>query len=653
MRRDSKAFRERFQRWKAGEAVYDAGKPIEHYTDGTEPDALRTAAPIRNQYRQTVLDLNKAIEAIRRTNTAQVNVDTRSATERQRVNKQAAIDREQYRKEQQKQKNEEAFWNLVNLTSPSTYIGQAIGQPIEGAAALATDALAFGAAGALKSGVKSVINTVGRVGSAVGETINSAVNKLPWTYRIPENPNMAYRRMSPLERDWLMGGNELSTRSTNVLTETEREAAVAAEKAVNPNRRFVLFKAGAEHGGRKQFAKGQPWKGTTVTHGEEQVLAIPGEGLPWVSGRHYKGPQGTGFKVGEVPFEEAPFGSHIDLLTKEGYTGVNPSLLDGSVIYSPFKIFGHNFGYKKLYPANTSTPIGLRSSEPLIARGTPDITAENAAYSLPGAKDEFKKYLYDIITHRSAKELIEEGDPILPWTSGQVVDMNTPDELKQMYYNSVLPRMRNMRVGWHGGLIRPTVKSNVDAALERGYSVYDKDIWDKSSASKYAGFYDPRTNHIAVEQGHEDFALGHEYRHRLDKLLPKSSMESDIIEGAYDNDFLMLSERYPELNGVRMADEAVTTNFDARLQAIGKYHALNTDWKLQNKIIDKLSDDEIIEAVYNSNGYGHRYILWLENNGKLDTSAARKAFADKHRDAMKFVGAFGIPATLALPQLNK
>lgn len=36
MRRDSKAFRERFQRWKAGEAVYDAGKPIEHCADGRE-----------------------------------------------------------------------------------------------------------------------------------------------------------------------------------------------------------------------------------------------------------------------------------------------------------------------------------------------------------------------------------------------------------------------------------------------------------------------------------------------------------------------------------------------------------------------------------------------------------------------------------------
>lgn len=194
----------------------------------------------------------------------------------------------------------------------------------------------------------------------INHYINVAYNKLPWTYKIPENSNMAYRRMGPLERDWLMKGNELSTRETNALTEVEEEVARAASKK---GKRFSLFKAGAEHGGRKQFAKGQPWKGTTVTHGEEQVLAIPGKGLPWVSGKHYRGPQGNSFGVGDVSFEEAPFGSHIDLLTENGYSGVNPSLLEGSVIYSPYKIFGRNFGYKKIYLKN--------------AARTPTITAKN------------------------------------------------------------------------------------------------------------------------------------------------------------------------------------------------------------------------------------------------------------------------------------
>lgn len=167
-----------------------------------------------------------------------------------------------------------------------------------------------------------------------------------WTYGIPENSSMAYRIMGPVERDWILQGNELSARATNAAAEAEANAVKAANKG-----RFQLFKAGAEHGGRKQFAKGQPWKGTTTTHGKKQYLAIPGENLPWVSGRHYAGPQGYGFRAGEIPFEEAPFGSHIDLLTDEaGFSGVNPSLIDGSVIYSPFDLFGRDFGYKILKP---------------------------------------------------------------------------------------------------------------------------------------------------------------------------------------------------------------------------------------------------------------------------------------------------------------
>lgn len=242
------------------------------------------------------------------------------------------------------------------------------------------------------------------------------------------------------------------------------------------------------------------------------------------------------------------------------------------------KIFGTAFDVATLYvPAARvgwnmmkGAAGALKSGVGAAARGAKNyvrygISADSSPYTLPEGTNTFKKYLYDHITHHSAKELIENGDQFRLWRDGQVVDMNTPDELKQMYYNSVLPRMRNMRVGWHGGLLRPTVKSNVDAALERGYSVYDKDIWNKSSSSLYEGFYNSNTGHIAVKQGSEDFALGHEYRHRLDKLLPKSSAESDILGGAYDIDFLKLSEYYPELKDVRMADEAVTTNFDARL----------------------------------------------------------------------------------------
>ena len=34
--------------------------------------------------------------------------------------------------------------------------------------------------------------------------VERMIKGIPWTYRIPENPNMAYRIMGPLERDWIM-----------------------------------------------------------------------------------------------------------------------------------------------------------------------------------------------------------------------------------------------------------------------------------------------------------------------------------------------------------------------------------------------------------------------------------------------------------------
>lgn len=94
----------------------------------------------------------------------------------------------------------------------------------------------------LKTAGKRLINSVGDNLSTRG-----------WTYRIPQDENMAYRIIGPLERDWILEGNELSTRATNSLTKAEEIAAR------NKSGRFNLFKAGAEHGGRKQFAKGQPW----------------------------------------------------------------------------------------------------------------------------------------------------------------------------------------------------------------------------------------------------------------------------------------------------------------------------------------------------------------------------------------------------------
>lgn len=317
-------------------------------------------------------------------------------------------------------------------TMPAIALAPVIGSKIGGAAINS----AFGAHGlnhAINEGIDGIGDAVttgleliplsqlakpaiGVVGRAVERGMNSVKNRLPWTYNIPENPNMAYRRMGPLERDWLMEGNELSTRSTNALTEAEEEAARTA--ATRSGRRFTLFKAGAEHGGRKQFSKGRPWNGTTVTHGEEQILAIPGKDLPWVSGKHFRGPHGKGFGAGEVPFEEAPFGSHIDLLTEEGYTGVNPSLLEGSVIYSPFKILGRNFGYKKLYPKIRKNNRPLKKFEDgknALLSSTPKLSnIPKFNFDAPDIEKVVPKYEEIKPAIETPVEPVKQREPIIP-----------------------------------------------------------------------------------------------------------------------------------------------------------------------------------------------------------------------------------------------
>ena len=60
-----------------------------------------------------------------------------------------------------------------------------------------------------------------------------------------------------------------------------------------------------------------------------------------------------------------------------------------------------------------------------------------------------------------------------------------------------------------------------------------------------------------------------------------------------------------------------------------------------NEIIDRLSDDEIVEAVEFSNGYGNKYIKVLRERGMLNKKVIKAM-----REAMKYVGAFSSPLVI-------
>lgn len=612
MRRDVNAFRERFKRWQAGEQVYDKGQVV-HAAMGLDGEEVTDAI----QRRQLPLEY----QGVTRRTTADINQERLAEV---MARNQASVVPAQHVPQQlqdyYRQKDETARWAAQKkaVEEGTDEMMKAIVSSVA-----SPEALVMGGA------IGGAIKGVGAVAKAVPKIVKAVKN---WRPIVPSNPDRYYRIVGEV-------GDPIGDAIRSGVIRGPGANPTAREALQEANNASGKISLAAKAHSYPMFAKGSTWKGSNSR-------AAGDSGKPFV----IRSKEDTG----PIVWEE----SNKDFRHK-GHSGIFRPSFFGDVNASPTQYFEYweplRFGYmRREFPTldidPAVTPRGLLSNEPLIAKGT----VGGDIYRMEGGNDVFKKWMYDKITHSSLEQLLRDY-PDIPSAlyDGLVVDKPTPEELRQIFNNSVLPRMRNMRAGWHGGLLRPTVKSNVDAALDRGYTVYDKTIWDKSSWKDFAGFQNSETGHIAIRDGLEDFALGHEYRHRLDGLLPKSSMESDILEGAYDLDFLRLSEYYPELEGVRMAPEAVTTNFDARLNAIGKYHLLNTDWRLQNKIINKLSDDKIIDAVRKANGYGRRYIEWLEQNGKLATDAMKKAFADKHRDAMRFVGAFGVPTVLSVPQLNK
>jgi hypothetical protein len=44
-----------------------------------------------------------------------------------------------------------------------------------------------------------------------------------------------------------------------------------------------------------------------------------------------------------------------------------------------------------------------------------------------------------------------------------------------------------MRPGYRGGILRPTVKANVEEALNRGYTVYPEEVFNKAGKENTLG----------------------------------------------------------------------------------------------------------------------------------------------------------------------
>ena len=156
MYRDPKAFRDRFNRWKEGKPVYQAGRPLPARDEGNPGTITRVYQPYYDTDGTLIRNVNAELPEITITNDIQhkdwsthvpknavVQPDYRSQYQQNSAQKEAQYTAQQYQKQKDDAKRTEGIQNLLKLTQPSTYIEAISGIDLGDAGKLATD-LAIG-----------------------------------------------------------------------------------------------------------------------------------------------------------------------------------------------------------------------------------------------------------------------------------------------------------------------------------------------------------------------------------------------------------------------------------------------------------------------------------------------------------------------------
>lgn len=267
-------------------------------------------------------------------------------------------------------------------------------------------------------------------------------------------------------------------------------------------------------------------------------------------------------------------------------------------------------------------------------------------YRMPGgekASDKIRKW----IAQQELSGNYDWPDPI--WGRSGVAEgkkyTKYPSTVIQNLENSIHPRMKTMRP-W---LTSEEFAKQFVGSADGKWTSHPVETFKSAygDGTTVIGQYSPDTGNIAVRAGSDvESVLLHEIRHKLDDGLPLTEEEENILHAAYGDKFLEVPKVDPGWEETGLGrdydiwEEAVTTNRDARDKALGKVKAREWSPDLQNKLIDKLSDQQILEAVSNANGYGRAFVDNLIGDGPLDASLVSKEQIKAWREAMKKVGMY-------------
>ena len=260
------------------------------------------------------------------------------------------------------------------------------------------------------------------------------------------------------------------------------------------------------------------------------------------------------------------------------------------------------------------------------------------------AREELAGTFKPIDLHDIAKSAYVKDMGRMGILEGKKYD-NYNSVVQSVLENSIYPRMQAMRQ-W---IPQEKFQRMFNTIADGRWTMHPVDTFKKAFGKNTTvnGLYTPSTGNIAVRAGGggDDISdiLLHEIRHKIDDGIPLTEEETNILRAAYGDKFMEIPKVSPDWDDTGigadydMWPEAVTTNRDARSMALGPMERRMNVYQ-QNLVIDKLSDQQILEAVANANGYGRRFVDNLIGDGPLDASLVSKEQIKAWREAMKKVG---------------
>lgn len=531
------------------------------------------------------------IQKTRQHQYAEFRPDNRSSWEKQQGQARAQQEYARYQKAQQDQKAQESFDKLMHATLPSTYIESITGQNFGPVGRFVIDMATPGAIG----GAGKVLRTAGRgVSKGLKRTLTSIKTEGGFPVSTPYTGKRFGKVTAwvPTNRSPFKGISYLST------GKPEPEGV-----PIN----YIRSKVSGD--ARKLYDVGI-----------RQAQESGNKGL--VVGRYLE----SAPKSLRTYDHYYPDRVHLD----NGGTYTNYGMVEGpnKTVFSLDDFYKeHNAGNRVSLPGAPRYRLETPSNQGQKVQASKQLRTVGETFKSEGdLAEQLETALNRLALKDPERALTDPFSPVRPVKT-------QASNLAQNFLNStVFPRLQRNRP-WMQNVGQNFDFGNIYRFPERVFA---------KAKDPSEGFFQTQTGRIVTKDYSRKFSMDdidtHELRHRADQQYPYTEHESKVTRDAFEG----FEEARPEEYSADydMFEEVPTTLSDTRkmiferrnkdLYYVGNQQYFSpTPWykrglKEQDNILKNISQDEIVESIRESNGYGRRFIEYLEDTNQLTPERIEK-----------------------------